>query len=136
MNKEEIQKRYLELQDFSLQLKQLQEQLASLEAQIFEMQRTKESIEDLESMRAKKEILIPISNGIYTKAELNSSDKLLVNIGADLMVNKSFEDTKKLINEQIQELGRIINELNLELRNGSLNFQYMQREFQELASKT
>ena len=136
MNKEETQKRYLELQDFSLQLKQLQEQLANLEAQIFEMQRTKESIEDLEKMKAKKEILIPISNGIYTKAELDSSDKLLVNIGADLMVNKSFEDTKKLIDEQIQELGRIINELNLELRNGSLNFQYMQREFQELASKT
>lgn len=136
MNKEEIQKRYLGLQDFSLQLKQLQEQLANLEAQIFEMQRTKESIEDLEKMKNKKEILIPISNGIYTKAELNSSDKLLVNIGADLMVNKSFEETKKLIDEQIQELGRIINELNLELRNGSLNFQYMQREFQELASKT
>lgn len=135
MNKEEIQERYLELQEFSIQLKQLQEQLTNLEAQIFEMQKTKESIEDLEKMKDKKEILIPIANGIYSKAELNAEDKLIVNIGADLMVKKSFEDTKKLIDEQIQELIKIINEISSELRNGSVNFQYMQREFQELASK-
>ena len=133
---EELQQKYLELQEVSTQLKQLQQQVSNLELQFMEMQKVKESLEDLEKIKGKKEILVPIANGIYKKAEMENNEKVLINIGADLMVEKNFEDTKKLIEEQIKEISKVINEINTELKNGTINLQYMQKEFQEMSSKT
>ncbi len=136
MSKKELQQKYLELQEVSTQLKQLQQQISNLEAQLMEMQKVKETLTDLEKLNSKKDILIPVANGIYTRAELNKNQNVLINIGADLIVEKNFEDAKKIIEEQIDEINKLINEMNIELKNGVVGLQYMQKEFQEISSKT
>lgn len=136
MSKEELQQKYLELQEISTQLKQLQQQISNLEAQLMEMQKVKETLADLEKLNSKKDILVPVANGVYAKAELNQNQNVLINIGADLIVEKNFGDAKKIIEEQIEEINKLIGEMNIELKNGAIGLQYMQKEFQEISSKT
>ena len=65
---------------------------------------TARSIEEIASIDDKKDMLVPITNGIFTTASLRKSDTLLVNIGSSVVVEMSMDETKKLIEKQREEL--------------------------------
>jgi len=103
-NKEELQRTYMEYQLVGNQIKQLQQQLQQVELSMSDIMSTKQNINDIQSSKEGSEMIVPLSNGIFTKAKLGQNKQLLVNVGAGIVVNKNFLEAAELLDNQLKEL--------------------------------
>jgi len=97
-------KKVMEYQILSEKIKQLQTQFEAVEQQLEEITSIIQSFDEFAQLKDKTEILVPINNGIFAKAHLIKEDHLLVNVGANVIVDKPIPDAKKLIQNQQEEL--------------------------------
>ena len=49
-------------------------------------------------------MLVPLASGIFAYGELSDADAVRVNVGSNVSVKKSVDDTIKLVHEQISEI--------------------------------
>jgi len=112
---EDLRKKYMQLQMLNQQLKQLQKQIQAFDSQISDLEGVKNSLEELEKTPAGTEILVPVSGGIFAKAELKDSKSLLVNVGANIGVKKTSEQTKKMLSDQVNEISDYKNKMRIKL---------------------
>jgi len=110
MNQEEINKKFMQ---FEQQIKQIQEQLGAIEQAILDMSQIKMGLDEIKGKKG-EEIMAPIGRGVFIKAKL-LSEELTVDIGGKNFVGKSVDETKKLIEGQIEKLKGIKGELEMEL---------------------
>ena len=132
---EKLQKLYLEFQMLEQQIKQLEKQSNSLNNHLVELMSTSQSLEELKKVGEKSEILIPISTGIYAKAELKGKDSFIVNVGANIAINKDLESTKKIISDQVKEIGQVHENVSQELQNHIQKAASMEQEINKIASE-
>jgi prefoldin alpha subunit len=100
-------------QVFEQQIRMLQEQLQSVEQTSLDLQNLDLGLDDLKSSKD-KEILAQVGRGIFVKAKVLSED-LIVDIGGKNFVTKSIENTKEIINSQVEKLSEIKEDLENEL---------------------
>jgi len=103
MNEEEVREAYFELRVIDEQMKQLQHQIAQLESQISEFETALSSLKELEG-KDEEEAFVPVSSGIYAKARISDTKKFIVSIGAGVAVEKSPDETAKIIEKQLAEM--------------------------------
>lgn len=107
MEEKELQKKYIEYQVVTERIKQLQQQMQTVEQQMVDMLATIQSIDEFSLLADSSEVLVPINNGIFAKAKLKKEDKLLINVGASVVIDKTPEQTKELIERQKMQLEEI-----------------------------
>lgn len=112
-----LQQQYLKLQLIDQQIKQIQENLIQLDKQLAELKYIAQSLDELRDVKENSEILVPISPGIFTKAELKSNNELVVNIGGGITAEKNIEETKKMLSDQMSEATTLGRELEVQLKN-------------------
>jgi prefoldin alpha subunit len=60
--------------------------------------------------------LVPVSSGIYIRANVKKQEKYLVAIARDILVEKTFDETLDFLNKRKEELNQLIekrvNDLN------------------------
>jgi len=71
------------------------------------------------STSSSNEVLIPIGGGTFVNAKVPPSDKLLVTIGADVIVEKQKEDALKDVEERIKEMENAVS--GIEAHRADLN---------------
>jgi len=135
MNKEKVQEKYIELQIIEQHIKQLQKQIQMVESQITELATAHEALEDFKKLQAGTKILVPISNGIFAKAEVKDTKELIVNVGANVTVNKDVEAAKSLIQEQIDEMKSFQERVILDLQNLGEKGSSLETELQSMISE-
>lgn len=102
-----IQEMYMEFQMLDQRIKQIQSQLEMLANQLMELNAAGSSLEEFERIADEKEIFVPLSSGIFAKARMKKASELLVNVGANVVVAKDVISTKKLIQNQIDEINSL-----------------------------
>lgn len=110
MNQEELNQKFML---FEQQIRQIQEQLGAIEQAIMDMSQIKLGLNEIKGKEG-EDIMAPIGRGVYVKAKL-LSEELTVDVGGKNFVSKSIEETKELINEQIEKLKDIKIQLEKEL---------------------
>ena len=114
-NKKEMQKKYVELQVLANQLKQMQAQVQALDEHSIELSSIVGNIEELKAFESGREILVPFSEGIFARANLQDSKELIVNVGSGILVRKSLSETAELLSKRISDINgqkeMLINEL-------------------------
>ncbi|MBN1644839.1 prefoldin subunit alpha [Candidatus Woesearchaeota archaeon] len=110
-NAQELQQKYMQLQMFNQQLQQFQQQLEAVQNQMVEIQTILLALDDIAKTEVGKEILVPLSSGIFVKAEIKENKKLNVNVGSNTVVEKSVQETKALLDRQIIELNKLNEDL-------------------------
>jgi prefoldin alpha subunit len=119
----------MENQNYIIQLsmiqeegKKLEEQLNIVDSQIKEFYSLKESLDSLKDIKDNK-FLSSLGRGVFVESKVNSNE-FFVNVGNNVVLRKSSEETKEIIDKQIKELNNIksqilatIENLNLELQN-------------------
>jgi prefoldin alpha subunit len=73
-----------------------------VDQQIIEMEALKDALVNL-GKEGKKEILANIGKGVFAQAEMKSKE-VLVNIGNNIVLKKTPEETKKIIEQQVVQL--------------------------------
>jgi prefoldin alpha subunit len=114
--KEKLQEFHLKLQFLYEQIKEIEKQNQIFNNQVAELTLTAQSLDDFKNIKERTEILVPLNQGIYAKAELKNNKELLVNVGSNVSVKKNIEDTKKLITDQVEEIKKLQQQMALNLQ--------------------
>jgi len=134
MSQEEIQKKYMEYQMLQQQMKSIEKQMESVDNELAEVQMAINSLNELAEVK-ESETLVPINSGIYAKARLSKVDNLVVNIGAGVMVEKDVEATKKLLNEQLDEITKVKSKMSAEMEKSMSRFISIENELKKLVKE-
>jgi len=135
INTQELQQKYMKLQTNNQQLQQLQQQLQAVQNQLVEVQTILLALDDIAKTEVGKEMFVPLSSGIFVKAEIKDNKMLKVNVGSNTVVEKSVQDTKALLDRQILDLNKLNDELISQYAKVVSDAEKLQLELQSLASK-
>lgn len=100
LTEEELHQMYLHFKMLQEQIEQLTQQAEMLNQQNEEMDMTKHTIDELAKTSSPAEVLVPIADGIYVKANIKDTQNLIINVGADTVVEKTIPQAKKMVEEQ------------------------------------
>ncbi len=113
-DQQKAQQKYMELQMFDSQLKQIQQQVQSLESQAVEVEIVLNSLDELKKVSSGSEMLVPVANGIFAKAKLIDAENLIVNVGSNTAVTKKVDSTKDMMTSQILEIRSAQEQLSMQ----------------------
>jgi len=130
-----LQEKYMEMKMMEEQMKEIQKQAQTVEQQLLELTATKQSLDDFKKTEKGDQVLVPISAGIFAKAELKSNKEFLVNVGSDTIVTKDIESTKKLMEKQVEEMSELHTKINMQMQKLALHAASIEQELRELAAK-
>ncbi len=127
-NKEELQQRYMQLQLLEQQIKQVQKQLQTITSQLNELAYSVQSLEEFKNVKVGSEIFVPVVTGIFAKAEIKEIENVNINVGSNIAVSKSLADSKKILEDQFQELDNIRVKLSNDLQKMIAQAQLLQQQ--------
>ncbi|MBW2997993.1 prefoldin subunit alpha [Candidatus Woesearchaeota archaeon] len=111
MDNNESREKYIKFQMMNQQMMQMQKQLEEINMQKQELNFVITSLREFQSSKGEKELLAPISPGIFVKAKVDDYDNFLVHVGNGVVVKKTCEEAIELIEKQLKEFDNFINEL-------------------------
>ncbi len=131
LNEEEIKEKYTEFRMLQQQMEQINEHLEQLNQQNAELEISINAVRELEKMPLRNEVLAPLANGIFLKAELKDNTRLVVNVGSDVTVERTFAEVIALLKQQQQELTEKISEASTVLQELSSYAMRLYKEVQK-----
>lgn len=95
----------------SLQIQQakgeaIRSQMQQMEASILEISAAVDAIQNLK--KAKSDTLVPVGAGVFISCPKPDSDKVVINIGASVMVSKKPEEAVKMLEERQKKISDAI----------------------------
>ncbi len=105
------QQKYLELQTLNQQIQQLHQQSEVLQQQRTELLTLSQSLDELDKVKAQSKMYAPLGGGLYVEGVITETKKILTNVGASVVVPKTIEETKQIIEEQIDDLQNVIEQV-------------------------
>jgi prefoldin alpha subunit len=114
--KEQTKEKQMELQMLDMQARQISEQLEKIDSSIMEIEYLKNSLGELKTFKEGVDVLAPVGNGIFAKAKLQENDRLLLNVGNNIVVEKSVSETQKLLSDRVAEIAEVREKMVLQLQ--------------------
>ena len=133
---EKLQKLYIEFQLLNQRIQQLEKQNEALNSNLMELMVTSQSLDDIRNIKEKTEILVPISSGIYAKADIKETKNFIVNVGANTALNKDIKSTKEIVENQVAEIKKLQENLAEQLNQQTTKAAVLEREMSKIASET
>ena len=99
MNQQEMM---MEMQDMAKQAEQIEQHCQFLEQQAGELEKFKKNLDDFDP-RIGGKLLSSFGKGVFMETELKA-DKLLVEVGAGVLVRKTPQEVSEILNVQIKAL--------------------------------
>ncbi|MBU5678552.1 MAG: prefoldin subunit alpha [Candidatus Aenigmatarchaeota archaeon] len=112
---EKLKEAYIQYQMLKQQLNALNSQKSLLEKNIELMNETIENMKEINSLQEGKEILSSIGNGVYVKAELKNNKNVIIEIGNDIMIEKSIPEAILLLEKKKEEASGIIEKIDRQI---------------------
>lgn len=107
-----LQEKYLEYQVLQQTLNQLYQKKSIIQNQINEFSNLKDNLDSLKKSNKNSPMYAAFGSGVFAKAELKETDTVLVNIGSNIAIERSVEDSKKLVDAQVQELSSLLKQID------------------------
>ena len=85
-------------------VKEIQSRVNMTNAAITELRVSSMTLEGLEKEKKGSQLFVPIGGGSYVKAKLVTAKKVVVSIGADVAVERTFKEAKEELETHIAEL--------------------------------
>ncbi|MBI4738730.1 prefoldin subunit alpha [Candidatus Woesearchaeota archaeon] len=132
---QELKEKYTEYQLIEEQVKEIKQQVQKMDGQLADLVSIQEGLEDFKTVADGSEVLVPVSNGIFLQANLASNKKLLVNVGSSVVVEKSFDDTQKLLGDQEVEISIYREQLLAHLNKMLVQMQHLQEQLEKMINE-
>ena len=132
MKKQELQQFILEFQLVDQQLKMLQQQLIMLEQQAAEITSMIDNLEQLKSVKEKTKTFAQLGPGISIETTLDEPSRVLVNVGANIVVKKTLPETQDMLKSQIDEIKKMTENMQSEVQKLMAHGQYLRQEIQKM----
>ena len=105
MTKDEEASKYMTIiEQCKEQLNQLEMQSQYIQAAIMDYNKARLTIEQLNKIEKETEMIIPIGGGTFINSTAKKQEKILVDVGAGIITEKTYEEAIKKIDERIQNI--------------------------------
>ncbi len=104
MEEKELQEHLVLYQLLQATFEQLEKQMMAVQKKLVELEATKIAISEIDGVEKENDILLPIGTGVYGHGKIAHSDKVLVNVGANVLINKKPDDAGKFIENRKREI--------------------------------
>jgi prefoldin alpha subunit len=128
-----LQQKYIAYQVAEQQIKAHQQQLEKFEQQLNEIMTVVEALDDISKAKKDTEVLVPLSGGIFFRTRMDENQKFLVNVGSGTVVEKSVEETKKLVEEQAKEIEKYKTQVSNNLIHLITEYQMLEAELRKMS---
>ena len=134
MEKKNLRSKLLEFQLVENRLKVLESRRNLILSKIAEIERTIQCLNDVQKS-GESEILLSIGSNVYVPGSLKKSEKILVELGAGVAVEKSFEGTRNFLEKKLKILENGIASIENEMVNLSQRLNELGREIRKKVEK-
>ena len=124
----ETQQKYMELQLLDQQMKQLQQHLMETDAKTQQLEQIIKDLQDIQQVKEGTDILVPLAGGIFVKGNIGATDKLLVNVGSNVNVEKDVPAIVDIIKHQIKQMHDVQQTLQSQFTAFSEQFAKLQQD--------
>ena len=114
-DEEEFRKIATEVRLLESTAQAIQSRINFVNAALTELNLAKMNLEGLEKEKIETSLLVPIGGGSYIKAKIESTEKIVVGIGAGVAVEKTFNEAKEILSKRIEELEKLYGRLQQQL---------------------
>jgi prefoldin alpha subunit len=114
---EEASKYLLIVEQCKEQLSQLEMQSQYIQAAIMDYNKARLTIEHLKKLEKETEMMIPIGGGAYINTTTKKQEKILIDVGASIVTEKTYDEAINKINERIQNIEKSQSRLNEMIQN-------------------
>ena len=114
---------------------QIQQQIQSAEVQMQEMDRLGSALNESKSIKKGQDMLVPLGQGIFLRANARDLKNVVMSVGADVIVEKSFDEALEIVKKQQGELGSILLDMRHEFNTGVQQLHEMQHELNQAAEE-
>ncbi len=101
---QKLQQMMTEIREAQQNIETLENQIEVINNSIAEIESTEETLEGIENIEPGTEILVPIGSGSYIPAEIKDPDKVLTELGADLVAERPPKKVTKLVEKEKNDL--------------------------------
>jgi len=131
-NEQEVQQKYMEMQMVQMQMQQVGQQVQALEAQANEMDVVNQALEEFSRSEIDSDMFVTLTPGLFVKAQLKQTDKVLLNVGGGAVVEKTIPEAQNIVSTQGGELRKLQEELSGQMKKLGERAQQVQLELQKL----
>ena len=103
---DQVRRLYYELQLMEGTAQTLQQRLQVLTQAQAELNVAKQSLETIEEAEEGADILVPTGSGTFVHAKLGNPEKLIVNVGAEVLVDMTIDDAKENVQGRLEEVDK------------------------------
>jgi prefoldin alpha subunit len=131
---EKMKEKAVQFELLKQQVDAIEKQIGELESRTNELMIVQQSINELKGQKG-KEILVPIGSGVFLKGTLVSDTQMLVELGANIVTEKSAKETVEIIEKQVQEINKIKDQMRLDMMNFVTEMEKLEPEIIKYYSK-
>ncbi len=104
MDEKELQEHAVMYQLLQATFEQLQKQMIAVQKKLVELEATKMAIDEIKDVNKDNDILVPIGAGVYGHGRVTNAEKVLVNVGANVLLNKGPKDASAFVEARKREI--------------------------------
>lgn len=128
---DETKQRIAQLKALHQTIESMHEHVQMLEKQRSELEYVDKSIGDLKALSSGTPILVQLSSGIFVRATMSDTNRLCVNVGADVVVEKDIAQTRTIVQNQVGQLVQVHGQMVAKLSELAEQFNELRTELQE-----
>jgi prefoldin alpha subunit len=113
----------------------LQSRLNLVNAMLTELNYAKLTLDGLEKEDDDASLFVPIGGGSYIRAKLESTEKIIVGMGAGISVEKSLSEAKETVGNRVAQLEKTRGTLQQQFTQVAQKMEEDQTKLQELSQK-
>jgi len=132
MEKSRLQEKILQYRILESRVETLNKQLNLISAKIEELEHTKNGLEELEKCN---QLNFSLGSEVYVKGEVTDKKKVFVGIGANIFIEKTFEEAIQVLKKRKEELEKIVQQIQSEISNLLSVLQQIGREIKKEVDK-
>ena len=139
MNEQELRQALGAMEVYKAQLEGILEQQQLVQMSLEELGRGKATVSEFMKAAEGDEILVPVGGGSFVRAKVDNSQKILVNVGSGITVEKTAEEAIQLMDVRAQEMMDAMKKLSesrnvIEMKSAQLN-QMLQSEYERMGGQ-
>jgi len=130
-----LQEKSLQLMLLDQELRKIEEQYKFIDQNIANIELTKINLDEVKNLKEEKDILASLAEGIFIKAKAEKGDKVLINVGKGVVLEKSIDEAKQILNAKIDELSMLKTILSSEAQKLLNEIKSIEEEVRELTGQ-
>lgn len=131
---EDFQRKFVEYNIYKSQVEGIVKELALLNSTANNLQMAKQTLENINELKEKPEVMLPIGGNAFLKADVKDTEHVLVGIGSDVIVKKGIPDAVSTIEKQLDDINKARNKMEEQVKDIDKKMSDLEPAIQEMAA--